>query len=92
MTPKYGWIIGIVATAILTAALALGGWNLNKTASIPATYATKDEVKDVKDDAEKDRDRIRQDVQRSLDGMVTEQRSIKDSINDLNRYLRSKDE
>jgi hypothetical protein len=88
MATKPGIILSVAAGIIITSAVALGGWNLSKTASIPETYATKVEVKEVQHDAEKDRDRIREDVQRSLDGMVTEQRSIKEAINDLNRYLR----
>jgi len=62
MATKSGLILTVVAGIVVTAAVALGGWNLSKTAAIPETYATKVEIKEVQRDAEKDRDRIREDV------------------------------
>jgi len=81
------WIVGIIIGAFLTGAVALGGWNLNKTASIPEKYSTKEELKEIKEDAQDDRDKIRQDVADKFDQLSTEQRYIRDSVDDIKNIL-----
>lgn len=82
------WILGIVLGVLLTAAVGLGGWNLKKTASIPENYATKSQLKEVKEDANKDRDQIREDINNGFENVNKEQRIIRRSIDDLNKFLR----
>lgn len=82
--------LGIGGGVLVTIAVGLGGWNLSETADVPKVYSTKAEVKEVKDDAAKDRDEIRQDVKEGFVDLRTEQRRVVDTVNELNRYLRDK--
>lgn len=81
------WAIGIVLSALLTGAVALGGWNLSKTASIPERYATKAELKDAQLNDAKERSELKDDVERGLDQVLTEQRAIKKSIDKIVDHL-----
>ena len=89
---KEGWV-QIGAGVIITIAVGLGGWSLVETASVPKTYATKVEVDqkvtDVKRDTAEDRNRIREQLKEAVDNMVIEQRYIRDTVDELNRYLRN---
>jgi hypothetical protein len=81
------WILGISLSALLTGAVALGGWNLSKTASIPERYATKVEMKEAADHAEKDRDKIRQEFSDKMEDMNREQRYIRQAVDDIKNIL-----
>ena len=78
----------IIAGAMISVATGLGAWNLNKTASIPEKYATKLEAAEIKAGAEKDRDRIRDEIKSGFEDIKTEQRAVRQSLEDLNKYLR----
>lgn len=82
------WTLGIVLGILLTAAVGLGGWNLNKTAQIPENYATKEDLKEAKDDARGDRDQIRKDVADKLEDVQREQRYLRKGFDDLNNFIR----
>jgi hypothetical protein len=71
------WIIGIILSVILTGAVALGGWNLSKTASAPETYATKQELKEATARDRKDHDNIRQE----------QSQDIRDAVDDIKNIL-----
>lgn len=88
---KSVWI-DIVGGALIVTACGIGGWALLATANAPRVYATKTEVKgdvkEVKEDAQKDRDQIRTDIQTGFENVNREQRSLRRSIEDLNKFLR----
>jgi flagellar basal body-associated protein FliL len=81
------WIIGIILSVLLTGAVALGGWNLSKTASAPETYATKQELKEATARDRKDHDNIRQEQSQEFDELRTEQRYIRDAVDDIKNIL-----
>ncbi len=92
MATKSGIFLSVAAGLIVTSAIALGGWNLNKTAAIPETYATKVELKekiaDVKDESDSEDKEIRQEIRDKMTDMMTEQRYVRKAVDDLNKYLR----
>lgn len=88
MATKGIWFGGIIVGALVTGAVALGGWNLKETASVPKIYATKIELKEIKEDIEKDQDALKQDVKDGFKNIMTEQRYIKEAVDEINRHLR----
>ena len=76
MAFKNGILIPIIVGASITVATGLGAWNLNKTAAIPEKYATKEELKEQKEDVNKQYDELR-----------TEQRYIRDAVDDIKNIL-----
>lgn len=85
------WILGVVLSIMLGAAISLGAWNLNKTAELPEKYATKVEVdakvNEIKTDAANDRKQIRDDISHQIDEVQTEQRYIRDAVDEIKRIL-----
>lgn len=81
------WILGIVLGVMLTSAVALGGWNLKKTAEAPEKYATKIELEKVEEGADVERKELKQDVERGFDQVIMEQRAIKKSLDKIVDHL-----
>jgi cytochrome oxidase assembly protein ShyY1 len=79
-------ISGLITIATLTAT-GLGAWNLSKTASIPETYATKKELKESYDRNVRDHDKIRDEQKGEFEELRTEQRYIRDAVDDIKNIL-----
>lgn len=84
------WILGIVLGIMLTGAVALGGWNLKKTAEVPETYATKAELRDLHEEVEGDRKELKKDVEKGFERMETQQQAIQESVNKIVDHLMNK--
>jgi type VI protein secretion system component VasK len=82
------WSRWIVTGVIFAMVSTISGFMFTKVTAMPETYATQSVVKEVKQDAAEDRDRIREAVKDGFDRVIIEQRRINDSIKDLNEYLR----
>jgi hypothetical protein len=74
-------LIYIVFSALITIAIALGGWSLSAVANIPKEYATKIELKHLEDDTETARKENREDHKEILRLI----RDIKESVDKLNK-------
>lgn len=87
------WIITAVVFGVLG---TIGSFMFAKVTAMPETYPTKTEfserITEVKDDASEDRDRIRKDLKDAVDRIATEQRGVVEVVNELNRYLRDRDD
>ena len=81
------WSLGILLSALLTGAVALGGWNLSKTASIPERYATKAELKESQLNDAKERAELKDDVGKGFENIITEQRYIRQAVDDIKEHL-----